>query len=121
MDMNDIATQAPRASIEMDSDNDLTIGKGVRFTGKVSVPNRAVINGTFDGELDAQEVVVEVSGQVSGTTTANNVSVKGVLNSTVNCKKHLTIHSTGSVKGEMKYGELSIERGGKFEGTMNQA
>jgi len=118
--MNDLVQQPIINSIEKDSDNDLTIGKGVRFTGKVSVPNRAVINGTFDGELEAREVVVEVSGQVSGKTTADNVSVKGALNSIVNCKNHLTIHSTGSIKGEMKYGQISIERGGKFEGKMNQ-
>jgi cytoskeletal protein CcmA (bactofilin family) len=105
---------------EQDSDNDLTIGKGVRFTGKVSVPNRAVINGTFDGEIDAREVVVETSGHMSGTTTANNVSVKGVLNATVKCNDLLTIHSTGTIKGSMEYGQISIERGGKFEGTMNQ-
>lgn len=115
--MNDFVQQS---AIEKDSDNDLTIGKGVRFTGKVSVPNRAVINGTFDGELDAREVLVEVSGLVSGTTIANKVSVKGVLNSTVKCADLLTIHSTGSIKGAMEYGQIEIERGGKFEGNMKQ-
>ena len=108
------------SSPEQDSDNDLTIGKGVRFTGKVSVPNRAVINGTFDGEIDAREVIVETSGLMSGTTTATNVSVKGTLNATVNCSSLLTIHSTGSIKGSIEYGQIAIERGGKFEGTMKQ-
>jgi cytoskeletal protein CcmA (bactofilin family) len=118
--MNDLVQQPVIKPIDKDGDNDLTIGKGVRFTGKVSVPNRAVINGFFDGELDAREVVVEDSGQVSGTTTANKVAVKGILNATVKCKDLLTIHATGTIKGSMEYGQIEIERGGKFEGSMKQ-
>jgi len=36
--MNDQAQQHTYTTVEKDSDNDLTIGKGVRLTGKVSVP-----------------------------------------------------------------------------------
>jgi cytoskeletal protein CcmA (bactofilin family) len=100
--------------------NDLVIGKGVRFTGIVIVPTRAIINGVFDGELTASELIVEADGQMSGTCTATNVEVKGFLKSTVACSNLLTIRATGSIEGTMEYGEISIERGGKFAGTMKQ-
>lgn len=100
--------------------NDLLIGKGVRFTGSVVVPNLAIINGIFDGEITARELIVEIDGQVSGTSSANNIEVKGVLKSTVICSNLLTISPTGSIEGSMEYGEISIERGGKFAGTMKQ-
>jgi cytoskeletal protein CcmA (bactofilin family) len=103
-----------------DTSNDLIIGKGVRFTGSVVVPNRAIINGVFDGALTARELIVEADGQVLGTITATDVDVKGVLNSIVACSNLLTIHTTGSVEGTIEYGELSIERGGKFAGKMKQ-
>lgn len=113
--MNEITPpQATHAS------NDLIIGQGVRFTGSVVVPNLAIINGIFDGEITARQLIVETQGQVSGTSTATNIEVKGVLKSTVVCSNLLTISPTGAIEGSMEYGEISIERGGKFAGTMKQ-
>jgi cytoskeletal protein CcmA (bactofilin family) len=100
--------------------SDLIVGKGVRFSGSAVIPDRVVINGIFDGELTAGELIVEIDGEVSGTIIANHVDVKGVLRSTVTCSNLLTIHATGFIEGTMEYGELSIERGGKFAGQMKQ-
>jgi len=113
--MNDI-TELPHTN----ASSDLIVGQGVRFTGTAAVPHRAIINGIFDGELTAHELIVEIDGQVSGTITANVVDVKGVVKSTVVCSHLLTIHATGFIEGTMEYGELSIERGGKFAGQMKQ-
>jgi cytoskeletal protein CcmA (bactofilin family) len=107
-------------SLENNTSNDLIIGKGVHFTGTVLVPNLAIINGIFDGEITARELIVETDGQVSGTSTAKDIEVKGVLKSTVSCSNLLTIRASGSIEGSMEYGEISIERGGKFAGTMKQ-
>lgn len=100
--------------------NDLMIGSGVKFTGTIKVPNRALINGNFDGELEARELVVDSSGVVAGKTQSQNMIIRGLLNADVKCHQLLSIAATGSVKGQIEYGELTIERGGKFEGTMKQ-
>lgn len=100
--------------------NDLIVHKGVCFIGSALVPNRAIINGIFDGALTALEVVVEADGQVSGTITATDVDVKGVLKSTTTCSNLLTIRATGFIEATIEYGELTIERGGKFAGNMYQ-
>jgi cytoskeletal protein CcmA (bactofilin family) len=113
--MNEI-TKPPHTN----TSNDLIVGKGVRFTGIAVIPNLAIINGVFEGELTARELIVEVDGQVSGTIIASVVDVKGVLRSTVTCSNLLTIHATGSIEGTMEYGELSIERGGRFAGQLKQ-
>lgn len=102
------------------STNDLFIGSGVRFQGTIKVPNRALINGTFDGELEARELVVESNGKVSGKTTSQNLVIKGELDAEAKCYQLLSIGTTGVVKGQVEYGELTIDRGGKFEGTMKQ-
>ena len=113
--MNEI-TELPNTT----TSNDLIVGKGVSFTGTAVIPNRAIINVIFDGELTARELIVEVAGQVSGTIIATDVDVKGVLVSTVTCSNLLTIHATGSIEGTMEYGELSIQRGGRFAGQLKQ-
>ena len=100
--------------------NDLIVGKGVCFTGIAVIPNRAIINGIFDGELTARLLIVDVDGQVSGNITASDVDVRGLLRATVACSSLLTIHATGFIEGTVEYGELSIERGGKFAGKMKQ-
>jgi len=38
----------------------------------------------------------------------------------VTCSNLLTIHATGFIEGTMEYGELSIERGGRFAGQLKQ-
>jgi cytoskeletal protein CcmA (bactofilin family) len=101
------------------SDN-LIIGEGVSFTGSIEVPNLAIINGKFEGEITARKLIVDTDGHVSGTSNATDIEVKGVLKSTVLCSNLLTIHATGSIDGSMEYGEIEIERGGKFSGSMKQ-
>lgn len=100
--------------------SDLLIGSGVHFKGTIKVPNRALINGHFEGELDARELIVETNGKVTGTTTSQNLIVRGALDATSVCHELLSIGMTGSVKGQVEYGELTIERGGQFQGSMKQ-
>ena len=113
--MNEITRLA-----ESQNSNNLIIGEGVSFTGSIVVPNLAIINGKFEGEITSHKLIVETDGQVSGTSNASDIEVNGILKSTVRCSSLLTIHSTGTVDGSTEYGEIAIERGGKFSGTMKQ-
>jgi cytoskeletal protein CcmA (bactofilin family) len=88
--MNEITRLA-----ETQNSNNLIIGEGVSFTGSIVVPNLAIINGKFEGEITSRKLIVETDGQVSGTSNASDIEVKGILKSTVRCSSLLTIHSTG--------------------------
>jgi cytoskeletal protein CcmA (bactofilin family) len=101
--------------------NNLFIGNGVSFKGSISVPSKAVISGTFQGELTANEVQIGQQGQITGTTTANNIEVHGKINETIKCHNLLTIHASGQVTGNVSYGEIEIERGGVFRGNMSNS
>jgi cytoskeletal protein CcmA (bactofilin family) len=102
------------------ANNDLMIGKGVKFVGTIHAPNKAVINGSFNGELQANQVLIGTDGIVTGTTQANDVEVRGQANEMVDCKNLLTIHSTGSIYGKVIYGSVDIHRGGRINGEMDQ-
>ena len=41
-----------------ESSNNLIIGQGVVFKGSLSVPNKATVYGTVDGDLTADEIYV---------------------------------------------------------------
>lgn len=46
------------------------IGEGVTVTGSFSIPGRAVVNGTLNGELSADELLVGEQGMLVGKITA---------------------------------------------------
>jgi cytoskeletal protein CcmA (bactofilin family) len=109
------------SNLTLSADNkDLVIGKGVKFKGIIHAPNNATINGEYEGELHARQVLIGLDGFITGSTIANEVEIEGQVNEIVECKNLLTIHSTGSIKGKVNYGSLDIKRGGKINGEMNQ-
>ncbi|MFZ4693172.1 MAG: bactofilin family protein [Burkholderiaceae bacterium] len=99
---------------------DLFLGKGVLAHCVAFVPGRAVVNGKFDGAIDAKELDVQVDGVVSGTTQASAISVSGQLNNSVHATNTLVIGSTGRVRGDISYGNLEIARGGEILGEMKK-
>jgi cytoskeletal protein CcmA (bactofilin family) len=101
-------------------DKSIFIGNGVVFKGSISAPNQAIISGTVEGDVVAKDVVIGAAGVVSGRTEADFIDVKGELNEAVTSKNVLIVRSSGKVSGDVTYGELEIERGGKIKGSMKQ-
>jgi cytoskeletal protein CcmA (bactofilin family) len=102
------------------SASSLTIGEGVTFTGSISAPGRATINGTVTGEITVNDLHIGAKGSVSGSIDARTIDVHGILAQNILCHEHLMIHRDGSVSGKLDYAEIEIERGGQFMGQMTQ-
>ena len=98
----------------------LIIGEGVTFTGSISAPGRATINGTVTGEISVNDLHIGSKGSVSGNIDARTIDVHGILAQKILCHDHLMIHRDGSVSGQLDYAEIEIERGGQFMGQMTQ-
>ena len=90
------------------------------FKGSINAPNQAIISGTVEGDLVAKAVLIGASGVVSGTTEADFIDVKGELNESITSRNVLIVRNTGKVTGDVTYGEIEIERGGKIKGGMKQ-
>jgi cytoskeletal protein CcmA (bactofilin family) len=97
---------------------DLTLGLGVTLTGTVTVPGRAVIHGTLEGALTAQDVVVGPEGRVSGTLEADTVELQGEGPATLTARTALVVRATGRVTGTVRYGRLEVEPGGLLQGDL---
>ncbi len=102
------------------SASSLTIGEGVTFTGSISAPGRATINGTVTGEITVNDLHIGAKGSVSGSIDARTIDVHGILAENILCHEHLMIHRDGSVSGKLDYAEIEIEKGGQFMGQMTQ-
>jgi cytoskeletal protein CcmA (bactofilin family) len=96
----------------------IVIGEGVTVSGKFVVPGRAVINGSLEGDLQADEILVGAQGKLVGNIKVRKADVFGEVHDTLLASEHLIIRSTGRVNGNASYGEIEIERGGLVQGAI---
>jgi len=96
----------------------IMIGEGVTVSGKFVVPGRAIINGSLDGELQADEILVGAQGKLVGNIKVRKADVFGEVHDSLLATEHLIIRSTGRVNGNASYGEIEIERGGLVQGAI---
>lgn len=96
----------------------IMIGEGVTVSGKFIVPGRAVINGSLDGELQAEELLVGAQGKIVGNVKVRRADVYGEVHDTLLASEHLIIRTSGRVNGNASYGEIEIERGGLVQGAV---
>jgi len=99
---------------------DIYIGEGVVIQGTFTVPGKAEIHGTVNGEIKADNLLVGVQGKITGTVTAREMDVLGEINKEIHCEEYLHIRASGIVSGALEYSDMEIDRGGKFAGSMIQ-
>lgn len=96
----------------------LVIGEGVRLTGKIEAPGAVYVHGFVDGEVIASDINIGQSGRVEGSLSAQNVDLRGYAGDSVNAAKHVTIRSSATVVGNIKYQTIEIESGARIEGNL---
>ncbi len=69
------------------------------------------IRGYFEGELAAEEVNVHQGGTFYGTLKSDRADVAGSVQGEVFVKNLISIRSSGSVNGQVRYGQLAMEMG----------
>ncbi|MEY4713408.1 MAG: hypothetical protein RIS88_2858 [Pseudomonadota bacterium] len=102
-----------------DAPGNLTIGEGVKVTGQLVVPGLAVINGTLQGELQADELLVGPQGSLSGQVRVRTADIHGSTHETLEASEFLCVRATGRVNGQARYGEIEIEKGGVIRGAIS--
>ncbi|MEM7620174.1 MAG: polymer-forming cytoskeletal protein [Pseudomonadota bacterium] len=103
----------------------MSIGSGVlwiasdtRVTGKVQDCKRLEVAGSLEGELEAGTVVIHEGGQVYGDVKAEQAEVYGTMQGHIFIKNLIDIKESGSVSGDVKYGQLSLQSGAELEATL---
>ena len=97
---------------------ELYLGDGVIANGEAIVPAKAILNGRFDGLLNASEIDVQAQAIVSGTIRADVITVAGELRRSFQATDTLSIKSSGVVKGTIRYGKLEMAKGGELVGKI---
>jgi cytoskeletal protein CcmA (bactofilin family) len=108
-----------QATIPAIEPNTLYIGLGVCVKGEVTVPGIVVVDGVVEGNVNARAVWVSESGSIKGTIVATESEIHGTVSESVQVKQLLSVHSTGRVLGDIRYGELQLEKGAVLSGTLS--
>ncbi len=88
------------------------IDKKSEITGTLHSQGNVLIEGGFQGEIEAKETVwVEKGAQVQAQLNANDVIISGTFNGEIDCKHRLHIASTATISGEIRTPVLVVEEG----------
>ena len=93
----------------------LIIQEGTVLKGDIRNCRRLEVAGVVAGDLAADEVVVHHGGLISGRIHAGAIEANGTIEGDIEVTGLLRITSTGSVAGDVQYGQLAIEAGGNLE------
>jgi cytoskeletal protein CcmA (bactofilin family) len=99
--------------------NTLYVGQGVCIKGDVLVPGIVVVDGLIEGNVAGRAVWVSESGSIKGKVVATEAEIHGTVSETIEVKQLMVVHSTGRVLGDIRYGELQLEKGAVLSGTLS--
>jgi cytoskeletal protein CcmA (bactofilin family) len=94
-------------------------GDGVTFKGSISVPQKLVIHGTVEGDIESRELFVGPTGVIKGNVRVDEADVQGKIFENIEAKTCLRLGKTGQIEGKAVYGEIEIEKGGVLSGEIS--
>ncbi len=101
-------------------DGQVLIGEGVKIKGEIRECQKIEIHGTVEGDLEAEVLIVHGKGLLKGNVKTDIAEVHGSIDGDVSVKNLLDVKAQGSVAGKIKYGELSVQTGGRIVGTLDR-
>ncbi|MDQ7091298.1 MAG: polymer-forming cytoskeletal protein [Methylococcales bacterium] len=92
------------------------ISSGTKMKGDISITSSLHIEGEIEGTINSNNIItIGTKGKVKGEVSAKNFVVNGVFEGSVESET-VEILSKGRIKGTLIYNELTVEKGGSFEG-----
>jgi cytoskeletal protein CcmA (bactofilin family) len=83
--------------------------------GKLEMLGDVIIMGSFRGSITSRTLKILKDAKVVGNIEAENVAIAGYFEGEIVCSGLLTIAGSGTVKGRVAYGALSVE----FDGILD--
>jgi len=96
--------------------NVVYVGEGVTVIGEIHAQDVVVVDGTVDGEITCDQLIVGENGAVNGKIAVFDADIYGKIATEVAVKQLLVLRSTGRVEGKWVYGEIEVEKGGILSG-----
>jgi len=110
-----------RARAEAEAGKRLTVGPGISLSGEITACDRLVVQGSVQVTLnETRAIEITESGRfTNGKAEVEEAEISGVYEGDLTVRNRLLIRSTGQVKGNVRYGEIEVERGGRITGSIS--
>lgn len=88
------------------------VDKQTDVKGTLHSEGNVLVEGTFDGEIEAKQTVwIDKGALAQAKLMANDVVISGTFDGEIDCRHRLQIAATASVSGEIRTPVLVIEEG----------
>jgi cytoskeletal protein CcmA (bactofilin family) len=100
----------------------LIVGADISLSGEIAACDRLVVEGSVQVKLNRTRAIeIAESGRfTNGSAEVEEAEIGGVYEGDLTVRNRLLIRSTGRVSGNVRYGELELERGGRLSGTVTR-
>ena len=89
----------------------LIVREDLIIKGEIRNARQIEVYGYVEGDVSGQSLLVHQGGQCYGTIKTEQADVSGTLQGDVVVKHLISIRSSGSVTGNVQYGQLAMETG----------
>lgn len=97
----------------------LIVGREICLSGEIKTCDQLVVEGKVEATLtDSRRLEIASTGFFKGSANIQEADISGRYQGDLTVIGCLRIRATGSVEGEVRYGELEVERGGRLSGTV---
>jgi cytoskeletal protein CcmA (bactofilin family) len=92
------------------------IGANSNFKGEIDTKGTLRIDGTMDGNVNADWVILGEKAFLKGNITARGIIIGGRVEGNLKAKEIVEIKSKSQVSGDISTSKLTIIEGGVFDG-----
>jgi cytoskeletal protein CcmA (bactofilin family) len=96
----------------------LVVREDTIVKGEIRNCRQMEVYGYVEGNVAAGELLIHPSGQCYGTVKTDTAEVRGTLQGEVVVTHLISIRDTGTVSGNVRYGQLAMEAGGSLSGEV---
>jgi cytoskeletal protein CcmA (bactofilin family) len=95
------------------------VAADMRIKGQIETKGDAQIDGTVEGDVKVQHLVIGATGRIAGEVVAESVQVSGAVEGRIHART-VTLARTAKVTGDIAHESLAIEAGARFEGQVTR-
>jgi len=96
------------------------IDKSMTITGEIAFKGKARIDGTINGNIDGEHLILSETGKVVGDITVSSFNCYGALEGNVKAGM-VTARKDCSIKGKLEAESLTVEPGASIQGEIRAA